>query len=480
MRTLRDFHPLEATTMTRISHARAFARYGTGVLGLVAAFSIQACNRDQLLEVQTPDQITTTSTASASGAQAQRVAAIGLFARFFGGDIGGGGISLNLTTAILADEAYTARSGTEHLDSRTQNPNSFPANAPWSPYGNAYNGIVRAIRALNAYPPAAAAKATQIGQLYMLDGFTFTLMAESYCNGIPVSKVTDDAPGTVTMSTTDLYNRALIVFDSALTTLSTSTTDQPYRLAARVGKARTYVNLNQYDKAVAVLAAGGDGAGSTAVPTTFSYNVEFSNSTALSVNSVYDWMLATKNFGASDKEGTTGLDYVSSKDPRILVDGTKVGPGQDGTPTPLMNQFTTTNAPVTLASGIEARLIEAENYLKTGDNANYLASLNAARATKTALAPLTDPGTATSRVDMLFRERAFWMYFTSHRLGDMRRLIRQYGRGSETVFPTGPYLHGGVYGTEVVLVPAQTELNNPDWGGPGSTDPKKVCTDMKA
>jgi hypothetical protein len=29
-------------------------------------------------------------------------------------------------------------------------------------------------------------------------------------------------------------------------------------------------------------------------------------------------------------------------------------------------------------------------------------------------------------------------------------------------------------------VPAQTELNNPDWGGPGSTDPKKVCTDMKA
>ena len=110
----------------------------------------------------------------------------------------------------------------------------------------------------------------------------------------------------------------------------------------------------------------------------------------------------------------------------------------------------------------------------------YLATLNAARATKAGLSPLTDPGTAAARVDMLFRERAFWMYFTSHRLGDMRRLIRQYGRGTETVFPTGPYLHGGVYGTEVVLVPAQTELNNPDWGGPGASDPKKVCTDMKA
>ena len=145
-----------------------------------------------------------------------------------------------------------------------------------------------------------------------------------------------------------------------------------------------------------------------------------------------------------------------------------------------MLQFPNTNSPVALASGIEARLIEAENSLKNGDIAGYLAGLNAARATKASLTPLADPGDATSRINTLFRERAFWMYFTSHRLGDMRRLIRQYGRGTETVFPTGPYIHGGVYGTEVVLVPAQTELNNPNWGGPGATDPKKVCTDMKA
>src|ERR1041384_3606175 len=177
----------------------------SGVLLLSAAlsvFSALACNKEQLLEVNTPDQITPGNTASPGAAQAQRIAAIGNFARFFGGDIGGGGISLNLTTAILADEAYTARSGTEHLDSRTQNPNVFPANAPWSPYGNAYNGIVRAIRALNTYPPAGAAKGTQIGQLYMLEGFTLTTLAEAYCNGLPVSNVSDDAPATTTMSTT--------------------------------------------------------------------------------------------------------------------------------------------------------------------------------------------------------------------------------------------------------------------------------------
>ena len=293
-----------------------------------------------------------------------------------------------------------------------------------------------------------------------------------------MSNVTDDAPSTTTFSTADLYNKALQLFDSALTTLSTSTADQVFRNAARIGKARTYVDLGQYDKAAALVGAGGDGAGSAAVPTAYAYNVELSSSTTLSVNSAYDWMLATKNFGASDKEGINGLDYVSSKDPRIAVDGTKLGPGQDGTLTPLFNQFPNLNSPVTLASGIEARLIEAENFLKLGDATNFMATLNAARATKAGLTPLIDPGTASTRVDMLFRERAFWMYFTSHRLGDMRRLIRQYGRATESVFPTGPYVHGGRYGTEVVLVPAQAELNNPNWGGPGTTDPKAVCKDM--
>ena len=72
---------------------------------------------------------------------------------------------------------------------------------------------------------------------------------------------------------------------------------------------------------------------------------------------------------------------------------------------------------------------------------------------------------------MLFRERAFWMYMTAHRLGDMRRLIRQYGRGAETVFPTGNYFKGGKYGVDITLVPSQTETNNPNW---------TACTDRNA
>ena len=31
----------------------------------------------------------------------------------------------------------------------------------------------------------------------------------------------------------------------------------------------------------------------------------------------------------------------------------------------------------------------------------------------------------------------------AHRLGDLRRLVKDYKRGAETVYPTGPYFKGG-------------------------------------
>ena len=50
---------------------------------------------------------------------------------------------------------------------------------------------------------------------------------------------------------------------------------------------------------------------------------------------------------------------------------------------------------------------------------------------------------------MLFRERAFWMYLTGHRLGDMRRLIRQYGRAGQHRVPDRHHRPGRPYGTDV-------------------------------
>jgi hypothetical protein len=72
-------------------------------------------------------------------------------------------------------------------------------------------------------------------------------------------------------------------------------------------------------------------------------------------------------------------------------------------------------------------------------------------------------------VDQLFRERAFWMFSTGHRTGDLRRLIRQYSRAANTVFPTGQWHKGGNYGVDVTVPLPQAELNNPNLPGTTST-----------
>ncbi len=73
--------------------------------------------------------------------------------------------------------------------------------------------------------------------------------------------------------------------------------------------------------------------------------------------------------------------------------------------------------------------------------------------------------TQAQRVDFHFAERAFWLWGTGHRLGDLRRLVRQYGRDSESVFPTGAYFKGGNYGTDVNFPIPLEEDNNPNSSG---------------
>jgi hypothetical protein len=131
---------------------------------------------------------------------------------------------------------------------------------------------------------------------------------------------------------------------------------------------------------------------------------------------------------------------------------------------------------------VEAELIRAEAELAAGD-ANWLTRLNALRTTCTdaatcaspapagsggvaGLAPLTDPGSDTARVSLLFRERAYWLFFTGHRQGDLRRLVREYGRDANTVYPSGRYDADFLYGDDVTLpIPFDERRLNPSFTG---------------
>lgn len=454
------------TSLLTNQRAHGAARWGWRV---AAALVLTACNSSSLLDVNTPDQITPGAAASPAGAAAIRAAAIGNFANFFAGDPSGGSpVGMNMYSGIFSDEIISSRGGTEHLDQRAQNDNLFPSTS-WNVVGTASTQIIRAIKALNTYAAPGATRNTQIGELYAKQGFLFTIVAEIFCNGVPIANADDANPVTETLSNVDLYNRAIAEFDSALAVLSpTSAGDLAYRYMARVGKARALVDLNKYTQAVAVVGAGGDGSASAAIPSAFVFNVEYG--TVSIVNTMYDWMVATPNFGAADKEGGNGLDFLSSGDPRVKAAKSTVA-GQDGTRIFTSLMYPLPTSPVPLATGTEARLIEAEALLAAGDAAGWLNGLNALRAAFSgtpALAPLTDPGTKDARVNLMFRERAFWMYMTAHRVGDLRRLSRQYARAPETIWPTGAYFKGGVYGTDVALKPSQAEQNNGAW---------KACTD---
>jgi hypothetical protein len=128
---------------------------------------------------------------------------------------------------------------------------------------------------------------------------------------------------------------------------------------------------------------------------------------------------------------------------------------------PPYNSF---GSPIVDASGVEARLIEAEAALHAGDVGTWLSKLNALRAGTAGLTPLSDPGTADAQVDLMFRERAFWMFGTAHRVGDLRRLVRQYGRAITSTFPTGPYHKDNLTrGDQGSIIIPQTEDNNPKY-----------------
>ena len=88
--------------------------------------------------------------------------------------------------------------------------------------------------------------------------------------------------------------------------------------------------------------------------------------------------------------------------------------------------------------------------------------------------PTLDPGDAVGRENLLFRERAFWLFLTGHRMGDLRRLISQadvllcnllpsrqqrYGLDPESLFAVKPNLvHATLTGYG---------LNGPDASRPG-------------
>lgn len=421
------------------------AKKWPALLMTLALLGTAACNTDELLEVVDPDLVTPDNVQGEPGASLFWAGALGQFASAY--STGGGGQIVY--GGMMADEFHL--SGTfptrNQVDRREIDERNGTMLGQYRALHQARVGLENAAQKLEEFVSGDS----RIGEMYNLAGFTYLYFAEHYCSGVPFGQTPNEGDvvqGTPT-TTDGMLATALERFASGASNAGGSS--DMTNLAA-VGTGRALLNQGNYSAAAQAVAA---------VPTSWRYLIRSKGGGAFNQrNAIYEMNHSQRRWSISDMEGGNGVAFRTNTDSRVpWEDANRFGFDEE---TPLFHQlkYASWDDDTEVASGVEARLIEAEAKLQD-DGADAVADLNALRATA-GLAPLADPGTQAGRVDMLFEERARWLFGTSHRLGDMRRMIRQYGRDQAAVFPTGTYFKGGVYGSDVNFPIPFEESENPN------------------
>ena len=440
---------------------RRFIRPASAVFLAVGVAA--GCTTDTL-EITDPDVLNVEDYATTAGATPLRLGVIQDFQNVFSGNANLE--SMVVVTGNVSDEMYSTDTFDDRLfpNQRAMNDN-LPAMDGF--YRNLHRARSGATRTINVLRRVAPTPVQNIGEMYNIRGFVETFFAEAYCSGVPFS----EEDGTTTtfgqpQTTAQIYTRALASFDSALASAGTETRVQNI---ARIGRARVLLNQGRFDDAAAAV---------TAVPTGFAWVTAHSTGSGRQENGVWNALSVPNSRYAivlpdaqGRGEGINGIAFLTTPaDPRIpWVPSTRTGFNGSSRNLPTQLKYDRTTGAV-VANGIEARLIELEARLRRDTQADrdaVFAGLNNLRATaiSPAMAPLpgSAPTTQAAAVSLLFEERAKWLYLTGHRLGDLRRLVRQYGRAANTVFPTGnlPAPLAGVYGNDVNLPIPFDERNNP-------------------
>ncbi len=421
------------------------------------------CSTDTL-DITDPDVLNVGDYATAAGATPLRLGVIQDFQNAFSGNVNLE--NMIVVTGNVSDEMYS----TDTFDGRLfPNQRAMIDNLPELDafYRNMHRIRAGATRTINILKRVAPTPVQNVGEMYGIRGFTENMFAEAYCSGVPFSEETDAGTEFGTPQTTvQIYARALASYDSALASAGTDTRVQNI---ARIGRGRVLLNQGRFDDAAAAVSA---------VPTTFAWVTAHSTASLRQENGMWNALTVPNSRYAivlpdaqGRGEGLNGVAFLTTPaDPRIpWVASTRTGFNGSSRNLPTQLKYDRTTGAV-VANGVEARLIELEARLRRdtpADREAVFAGLNSLRAT--AISPAlpalagSAPATQAAAVSLLFEERAKWLYLTGHRLGDLRRLVRQYGRAANTVFPTGnlPAPLAGVYGNDVNLPIPFDEKNNP-------------------
>ena len=484
-----------------LARGRVARRLAAGVAVASLSLSLAACNAvDSFLSVPPPaGQQTGAALEGKEGAEGVFNQGRALFRAAYGAD----DASLLMVTDILSDAYHVidvyGGSGL-NLDARRTAGNSIPGgflelgDAPLAHLYGARSELLKAVEVLPKYEPDSALY--RVGEAYALIAYTELFIAENYCAGATLDRtlLNDGIEYGQPLTTDSLLGVAEAHFDSALAHAHGSAA---VRGLASIGLGRARIGRGNASGAAAAVAG---------VATSFAYTLQYGTDYGArdmyyheGSPSCYTFQLMTM----SDNEGTSGLNYVSANDPRLPVQdslcehpASYLGYAPYHKVIPLKYPADITALP--FATGIEARLIEAEAALRSGDP-SWLTTLNALRTTCTGgagtcatpapagsgqvagLPPLADPGVPDSSIKLLFRERAFWLFGQGSRLGDMRRMVRLYHLPADNVFPRGNFPNGAgpqilnpilTYGTDIALT-----LPTPEAGASTTNPYYRGCID---
>jgi len=465
---------------------------------LTVALLVPQAGCNDPLRVSIPSIVPPGSLSDSAALATLRAGAIGNFSIAFSGDHpdgnGGTGEGVIMYGGLLADEWINSETFPTRIevDARTIQVTNADVDLWYRLLHQSRNSAEKTASQYAALLPDDPGHA----EVLSLAGYTYLFFAETFCSGVPVSHLnptTGDITYGVPLTTAQLLDTAIARFDAALVVAGTITdaTDSGAKAnLAKVGRARALLDQGNFAAAAAAV---------TGVPTDFAYLSEHSEISDFENNGVFNGNTVDRRYAVADSEGGNGLGWRSVADPRtpsrLRPEGDHTG--FDGSTLQYNNlRFGDRKAGIPVATGVEARLIEAEAALRA-DTATasgaFLAALNDPRANASGRAyfnpnpfdrtnPLTnqvpvlpnltatDATNAGGAVNLLFNERGRWLWLTAHRLGDLRRLVRPfanggYGRAENTVFPTGPYFKPGSppYGTDVNIPVPITEQNNPNF-----------------
>jgi starch-binding outer membrane protein, SusD/RagB family len=442
---------------------------------LVAATAIlAACEPNRLLSVNDKDNVTSGSITNKSGLPFLLAGAVQTFQVAYSGagDESNNGHEGQINmSGIFTDELYDLETfpTRQQVDARNTLPSNVSLKATFSDLASARAAAEKADAGYLKFDPTNPSWPRALDY----SAYTYLFFAEYYCDGVPFSNLDDNGHVTYGQPLMRSQIRAIAItkFDSALALAAaavtaddaagnSTATDSAVIYLARVGKARALIDSGDFADAATLAAT---------VPTGFVYLVENSTNAPVQFNGIWNYNIAGNFFGVADIDGVNGLDFISAGDPRVLtIDTGQPGAINFGPDFVQQQLYATPSSSTVLASGLEAQLIVAEAELKGGNVGGWTTTLNTLRTNAGMLALTSDSTTTASpdlRIDVTFRERAFWLYLTGHRMEDLRRLVRQYGRDPNTVYPVGVTAIGLQIQDNVDFPVSEDEQNNPNFHG---------------